>query len=349
MRKFIVFIITAMLLSSCSNEVEVAENNTEIVSLKSQYEFVIPYKSQKSYTYFTKSLNKNELDEISLSLMSISKNYFETDDYFFMEDQYFNVENQKNLIDLVNPKVEETINGLKLIPRYLIGVQIQNYTLSSNGDDLDGIAVGLVLDRKQVYKKDKNSSTVRTTIDETELINNMKLKIPTIIEYLRSIPEFSSVKMVVGFYVVDNSNILIPGSYKQFGYVSENSNRIALLNPYDKMVALLPSSKAARYNSEFNQKFIDFVDNTKSQYNQNVGIVGRLSYSDSRIDKLSITVMSNSNKKTFLLSLTQTVYNEVLKSFNEGYDVEVVISTYDKVEATIVKSRKGEFIVTTYE
>lgn len=341
-------LIAVVVLASCSNDAEIAENDTEIVSLSSQYEFVTPYRPQKSYTYFSKSLDKYEIDEINLSLLAISQNYFDTDDYFFMEDQYFDVENQKNLIDLVNPKVEQDVNGLSIIPKFLIGVQVQNFTSDSQGENIDGISIGLILDKSQVYTN-SDDKTIRTTMSETELINNMKLKIPTIIEYIRSVPEFSEVKMVVGFYIIDQSNTMIPGSYKQFGFVSSNSNRIATLNEYSHYEALVPSTKAAAFNEEFNIKFTEFVDNTKSQYQQNVGIIGRISYNDSRISKLSITVTSNNNKKTFLLSLTQTVYNEVLKSFDDSYDVEVIINTYDRVEATIVKNSSSNFIVTTYE
>jgi|GEM_PF-5507247 len=351
MKKIIlVIVLLIMFLTSCSPVEEQVVVDNEIVSLSEQYEFVTPYKKQKSYTYYSISprLDKYEIDNINLSLMEISKEYFDTKEYYFMEDQYFSVESQKNLIDVVNPKVEERVNNYNIIPEYLIGVQVQNYTMQPNGEDLKGIAVGLVLNKNQVYTNSSNR-TIRTTIDETELINSMKMRIPTIIESLRSVPEFSEVEIVVGFYIIDSANSLVPGSYSQYGYVASNSNRIAALSNYVAYQALLPSAKAAKFDEDFNQKFIEFVDSTKSQYQHNVGIIGRMHYNDSRVKKLSITIKSSNNKKTFLLSLTQTVYNEILNRFDDGYDVEVVISSYDKVEATIVRESGSDFVVTTYE
>jgi protein involved in sex pheromone biosynthesis len=235
-----------------------------------------------------------------------------------------------------------------LIPEYLIGVQVQNYTLNSDGSELGGIAIGLVLDQNQEYINE-NGSTIRTTIEETELINSMKLKLPVIVEYFRSIPEFDDIEMVIGLYIVDNSNDLVPGSYIQYGHVGNNSNRVVSLSNYTIREALLPSSKAKAFDEEFHQKFIDFVDATKSSYEQNVGIIGRIRYTESKIEKVSISIKSSRNNKTFLLSLTQTVYNELINNFDDSYDVEVVISTYDKVEATITKSGNSNFVVTTYE
>ncbi|MGI6325011.1 MAG: CamS family sex pheromone protein [Bacilli bacterium] len=328
MKRNICLLFLLLLLTGCysKNTISEVEDNYN----RSFYKVYEPYKSQAKNNYATNRLfNRYDLREVEMGLMRISTNYFVPTKYYYQAGQYLT----KDVLDtlLSSSKLNKVDTELDYQPRYISYLHEQNY-LNINGE-LKGISIALILNPYQSYT-DVNNKVKQVIVSEDELITFGQVKARELLAYIRDELKLKDIEIVIGLYIQQSTNSMIPGSYVYETFTREQT--ITKFNKLDEQYYLLASSDLKTVDINTYDAVNQFKNKIQSLDNV-ISTIGRGLYINKQLQELSIDVSVNYMSIGEVNSLAQIIAQEILTLFNDHIIIEVTIRTDNKIEAIISK------------
>lgn len=349
MKKIVALLAIALVLSGCSDAKETVENQTAndvstTDSLDDSFYRVVNLNTNLSREdYYTAFGNTMDFQTIGRELQILSTDHFSTNDYYMSEGQYLKTDDMNQLLKrsedtskypyTLQAQRGTTIGGVAN-PIMVSTVHEQDY-YEKNGSEyvLKGLSLAIVLD-----PRDEKNERLDTSLDESLVVDFGREAISKLYKYLQSKKDLKDIPANICVYYATNTNESdINGRYILKSYCDGSVGNIETLDYKNYMFT---SKEATAADEDTASQFEIFKSNMKKAATEAVGVIGYGRYKNGQIQSMKINLKVNIKTYTELLYLISTAADELNTQFS-GFDIKVLVSSQDQLEALIVKD-KGE-------
>lgn len=331
MKKLLLIGLVGLLLTGCG-EANKIDRKIQIDFNNEYYQVASPFKPSVSGSYVVNNvLNNYDINDIENSYMMLSSNYFKTTNSLYQAGQYFSRSDLQELLSKDNLNKEETvrINGVEINPTYVSSIYEQNY-LTNNGN-LKGLTIGIVINPYQAYLGDfGNYDYEEVPIVTLEPIIIEKAK--SVIKYIRTKPELKEVRVVIGVYLQNRPNAMLPGGIKYVGITNDDS---ITLNKINYEYQYLNSNYVLTNDINTYNAFSNLEKQIK-KVKEATNVSAKGLYQNNKLQSIEITVHSGTFNSGELLYLSNTISNE-MENFDSQLTIQVVVKSNNSVLAFINK------------
>lgn len=374
MKKIILIAVGLILLTGCASRYD--SNNTDETTKNpsnkvvipeykisgDNYQSVLPFLPSKSRGLILSNLNsRTDLEAFEEGLMEISKEAFPTDSYYFREGQYLETETIKSWIARKYTAAQLTAKGLKekdnlglnpiddevgtvierneKAPEYLAHILEQDYLIKS-GDKVKtgGISIGLALNSVFYYKEMAGGDNRSVTTERERLIAEGKKIAEEVILRMRNDKDIPNVPITIALFEQQSIGSVLPGTFVTYANVGKGDRTISSWNELDKKNVLFPSADADKNYHGDQETFLNFKDTVEKYFPNFTGVIGLATYKDKVYQDLKITIPIQFYGKTEVVSFTQFVAGEVMRTFPNSVKVVVEITSTNGPEALIIRT-----------
>ncbi len=331
MKKLLVVIMVMLIITGCKKNEDIVQK-IEIEFDNDYYQVASPYKPSISGNYVVNNvLNNYDVNDIENSFMMLSSNYFKTTNSFYQAGQYLTHDELKELLsdNNLNNNEEIIINDIKIKPIYISSIHEQNY-LTPNGN-LKGVTIGLIVNPYQAYKTIYGSYNYEIVEMET-LEPLIYEKANDIVKYIRAKEELKEVKLLIGVYIQNRPNSMLPGGIKYFGLADKEEVKLTKVNLESQYL----NSKYVLNNDINLYNAFSNLEKQIKKVNDTINVSGKGLYYNDQIQNIEITVYSGIFSRGKLLYLCNVISDE-LAHFDNQVNIKVIIKSGNEKVAFIHK------------
>ncbi|OCS88849.1 CamS family sex pheromone protein [Caryophanon latum] len=363
MKKIVpIALASALLLSACApkqqEEEEVIQNKetveTTIIPSNqldvTYYKTLVPYKESAARGAVVSNIyTKYDVAESETSLMRLSQNVFDTDNYYFQEGQFISYDavyewlaplSQKEMG--LNPAVPEGMDPTtraKEAPKYLAHIVEQNYlTKTEEGKvALGGISIGLALNSIYYYQKEQYGEYYEEPIPDAKLLEEGKRMANEVVKRLRDMEGVGDVPIMVGLFKQLSRNSIVPGTYMATAVADSGNEQVGEWTTLNEQYVTFPMSSPGDYFRELNTSFRNFKQDIDEYFSNYTSVIGRAFYKDNEAKYLTIEVPVQFFSKAEIIGFTQYLTGVLYSEFPNDLTIEVDIHSINGAEALILK------------
>lgn len=292
------------------------------------------------------TLNLNSGINISLfekDLMRLSQSYFPTENYFVQEGQILEegvvntwlARQSENNLEGLNPR--EGSADAERIPRYLNSIlELDFYRTTDNGLQLDGISIGLALNKIDYYRGEQFGPWLSQEIADEVILQEGQKIANEVTRRLRGIEGLEDIPIMIGLYQQAPQDDLAGGVYIARGISRDGATAVEswdILNE-TRMIFPLQGQDSAEGNA-----FANFQSEVEAFFPNISGITGRAHYIDDSLENLTIEIMTQFYGEVEMVSYTQYLSQSATTYLPTNLDIEIIVESSAGVEAFLQKSR----------
>ncbi len=352
MKKFGILIISILLLSGCSTQInpKVDEQKKQFIvdNINNQnYKVIAPMKESEikgiTNDYATQSLS---LDEFETGLQAITKKYVDTNNHYYQPgniltrydamgllDRELNSDQMKDMDDTfinngINPILKKGDNPKNSIIYANTLIEQDYYTFDKKKNKMiDTSAIGIGINPKYTYVYKGEKHTINITDEQLMSYVNGRL-VNKITSFIHQIDGCENVNIVYGFFK-QSSNDVIPGVYYASGYVKGTENKISNVKELDNKYVVYPSDDANDVDKDLN-KVIKELSKQIYEYFPTVSGTSAIGfYQENKLERLTINVSTNMYSQVEIESFCNFIEQRLKTNINLPYDVVVSRSNGD--------------------
>ncbi|WP_026908106.1 CamS family sex pheromone protein [Paucisalibacillus globulus] len=359
----IVLLSTLLLLTSCAPSMQ-KDDQDEVVQKEEEptgqpsivptyklseddYRVVLPYRTSAARGATTRQIeNRLDIDEVEQGLIRHSKEFFDPNKFYFEEGQYLEQSKVYEWIDELNPVVKEGSKKeeYEKNPRVLSHILEQNF-IKRNEDntvELVGVSIGLALKSQYRFQTEIGGPYYYEQIPKGEMLEKGREVAQVVLEKLRQIEGLQNVPIMFAIYREEAQGAAVPGNFVAKTYVQEGDMSIDEWEGVEEDYILFPSNEAedkyfddAQIVNTFGVEIAEFFPNY-------VGYIGEGFYVNEQLQKLTIEVPIEFNGKAEIIGFAQYTYGLVKDRFPNDYDIEIQISSSQRLEGYIYREAGKE-------
>lgn len=319
--KIIKIVLLILFVSGCNNQ----EDSKVPLNIIDNNYIVSPFSAAVDEGIINNNVDSNyDLYEIEAGLLRHSKKYFSPLDYYYESGKILTRDYLKELIEKLNE--DEAIK--------VDYIYEQNF--KNKEDDLKGMSLGIIVNLNDVE------------ITEEDFEEKVKIKIGIINKFLENIDEAKKIKKVIGIYLEEKEETLIPGNYRY--KILIDNNRIGKLINIDEKYYLFPTALSKERDLNTYNFFKKIETEFQEKSNSPFSVVGRGFYLDGKCQSLFINVDLFLANNTDVLSTAQFLQKTINENTNYSLDFElnILVKNNDKVRYFIIKEKNKQAAITTF-
>src|SRR5690625_2041841 len=311
---------------------------------------IIPYSPSAARGVITNQVgNRLDIDELEEGLMRHSKDVFNPEEYLFQEGQNLTNSMVFDLIDGLNPDIdtegldpEEARELHEDNPRYLSHILEQNFLQRRDDDsvELAGISIGIAM--KSLYRFSVEGNDYQEGISESEMLAQGEQIAQDILNSIREIEGLENIPVMMAIYREADQASPIPGNFVTKTIVDGGSDSIGEWESIGEEYVLFPSDEGREKYFDDHEIVSSFGEEIAQFFPNYVGIIGEGFYIDEELQRLSIEVPLEFYGKAEVIGFTQFAYGLVQDMFANYFELEVKITSSDRVESIIYRPPDAE-------
>lgn len=335
-KKIVVLLLSLLLITGCTSQEKKEKVLTNLEFDDAYYQVYEPYKKGVGNNYVVNNaLNNYDLSEVENSLMNISTDYFPISNSFYQEGQFLS---EKELTDLLSRKKLNNIAVMKvgnkvIEPYYISYIHEQDY-LASNGQ-VKGVSVALVLNPYQKYTNDYGTYKYQE-VNRNTLIEYGKEQAKEVVSYLYQKEKLKGKRIVVGLYIQNNPDEVLPGSFK---FVGSTTNEELSFEEVSYQYQYLDSDYAISHDVDAYNTFSNLKKKITNEFS-NIYTSAKGLYVSDRLNNLEITINTSYLNKSELMVLDQIISREI-SNFNSSILVKVYIKENNELTSLVIKKKNS--------
>lgn len=360
-KRSIILLSALFLLASCGSNVkeddtiqsddeEVEEQFSIIPSHQlsdDQYKIILPYRPSKARGAIINQIyNRLDIDEVEQGLRRHSTEVFDPEKYLFEEGQYLSTDFIYTLIDELNPMIKDRGDKKQHEenPRYFSHIVEQNYLTrnDNNSVTLSGISIGIALKSVYRFQTEIGGPYYYKDIPKNEMLQEGKKIAEQILAEIRDIEELSSVPILIALYREEHQSSPVPGNFVAKTFVKKDESTIGKWEDINEENVLFPSNEAKENHYEDYEKVKKFGDEVAQYFPNYVGVVGEGFYINNELVSLSLEVPITFYGKGEIIGFTQYAYGLVKEIFPDYFNLEVKVTSNEKLESLIFRNAGTE-------
>lgn len=326
--------------------------------------------------------NRLDINEVESGLRRLSTAVFDPEKYYFEEGQYLSeslvytwlgrkltkdqlekaVEDEiarikrdgrtvneesirKNLQAGLNPSIKNNKDEdeQRESPRYISHILEHNF-LEKKDDKVSLKGMSIAISLKSVYRfqTETGGPYLYEKIPEDEMLKQGKAAAEKIIERLRDMEELEDIPIMIALYQEQEQGSPISGNFIAQTTVGQGDDEIDDWEKIDEKNVLFPSEEAKSDHVEDYEVLQKFGLDIAEYFPNYVGYIGKGFYNKGNLQKLTIEIPIELYSAGEVIGFTQYVYGVVLKNFPDQYDIEITISSANRVESFIYREAGKE-------
>ena len=329
--------------------------------------------------------NNFDIEGLEQSLMRNSQRYFDPQDLYFQEGQHlsrnlvvqllgrqltpYQLENSPDSLNIgQNPpaptrnnngnvvrgdsEILIEVGGQQFPSEYIINLAFlieQNFvSIDGEGEQqLEGVSIGLALNPYQIMPDFVGATPIEVSrqMPEEEVIARGREIAGNILEILRATDELSSIPIMMGLYILQSRDAVIPGRMVEVGFASRNSTEIRTWEPVRENHFLLPDRQVLEYDTDLVSEYDHFITELRNGFSPHLSIVGNASFVDGQLRLLDITIHTQLYGLAENMSMHQLVGDLVGKMFSPRFNVRVTIRNNREIYGVISRQPNDEVFV----
>ncbi|MFI3284394.1 MAG: CamS family sex pheromone protein [Erysipelotrichaceae bacterium] len=351
-KKIMLVLLCLMLFVGCSSD---ESNIITVESIDSysdeNYDVILPFNIETSRYWFSNVWSKLDAIEVPKTLQEYSIQYFPVEDNYLQsgtllsydEIQMLQRRESSNYPYGLNPSEGDfKINDSQTVqnPYIVGGVYELNFMDKENPDQLNGIAVAILMDNEVTAQVDGVSGTY--TIADDYLLafgTTISYKLEN---YLRSKVEVDSdLPIYIMLYDAASSTSYVAGTYFAEGLFTGRSGQ---LNTINEEWLLAPSDSLTAKDGIIANKFQTVKSLVNEFMPENVSMIGEVKFVDDYAVylKISITIQAKNYTEMYALAL---YLKDLLTTFDdEQMEIVVEIDQMDETVFVLEKSANESII-----
>ncbi|MDF2557735.1 MAG: hypothetical protein K0R71_1563 [Bacillales bacterium] len=374
MKKIVLIAVSLLLLTGCASRFDsnktdesTPNSNNKVIIPEykisgDNYQSVLPFLPSKSRGLVVNNLNsRTDLEAFEEGLMEVSKEAFPTDRYYFREGQFLETDTIKSWLARKYNAAQLTAKGLKekenlglnpiddevgtvterneKAPEYLAHILEQDYLIKSEDKvKPGGISIGLALNSVFYYKEVVGGDNRSVITEREKLLAEGKKIADEVIRRIRSDKDIPNVPITIALFEQQSIGSVLPGTFLAYANVNKGDHTISGWKDIDKKNVLLPSTEADKNYHGDQETFLNFKDAVEKYFPNFSGVIGLATYKNKVYDNLKINIPIQFYGKTEVISFTQFVAGEVMRTFPKSVKVEVEITSTNGSEALIIRT-----------
>ena len=362
MKKLTILLLCALLLlTSCApsfnKDEEVLQNDedspveTSIVPGNrldnNTYRMILPYRTSEARGIITNQIaNRVDIDEMEEGLRRHSTAVFDPGEYLFQEGRYLTSDTVLEWIGEFNPDREDDWDKEthENNPRIFSHILEQNY-LKLNEDksgQLAGISIGIGLKSVYRFQAPKNGDYFSYDIPMDEMLQKGYEVAENAVQRLREMEGLGDVPILIALYREEAQSSPVPGNYVAKTVVQGGSTAVGNWETIDEEYVLFPSNEASEKYVEDAELFNSFGNQIAEFFPNYVGAIGEGYYENGELQQLTIEIPIEFYGKAEVIGFTQYAHGLVQDTFKNHYDLEINITSSNKVESLIYRGAREE-------
>ena len=323
------------------------------------YKTILPFKPSEARGIITDQLaNRLDVDEIEEGLKRHSKQVYDPKDYYFEEGQYLTKDMVYEWLDRkekgnkgLNPEIKTSEkDGKKKVkiaeeenPRYLSHILEQDYLRKKKDDsvELAGVSIGLAMKSVYRYQTETGGPYYYKKISKKEMQAQGEQIAQKIVNRMRDVKELKNVPIFVMLYREEEQSSPVPGHFVSKAYVDKGEQKLGKWENLNEEYILFPSDRAKKNNFEDYETVKTFGEDVSHYFPNYVGIIGEGFYINKELQQLKIEIPIEFYGKSEVVGFTQYAYGLIKDKFPNHYDIEVQVTSNQKLESLITR-KKGE-------
>lgn len=246
----------------------------------------------------------------------------------------------------LNPPLEEkeaTEEEYRESPRYLSHILEQNFLeqKDDNTVELVGVSIGIAIKSEYSFEAE-GKGPYYETISEKEMLQQGKDIAQKVLERTRKIEGLENVPIMIALYQEETEASPVPGHFVAKTLVSAGDMMIGEWESTQEEYVLFPSDQAKKDHFDDYEMVKNFGQGIAEYFPNYVGYIGEGFYLNEELVKLSIEVPIEFYGGAEVVGFTQYTYGLVKNNFPNRYDIEVKISSTDKLESFIYRAAGEE-------
>lgn len=362
-KKGLLILLVLALLTACNMGPSEEEENPEdtpsksvLEAQKDDYAILLPFENSPLRQDYANNFREVDMMELGGRLQEKTKEYFNPKKYYISEGS---VINRDRYYQLLAYQSDRNPNGLNLKPfeikdqgetikdpKFVSDIFEVNFHQSEDREQIDGIALALVLKRVQVL--DHEIGSTHKLSDDTlyEVGRTLGLRLYS---YLTSLEGLADIPIYIGLYVQESDVDQLPGKYLPGHFIGHaffktrsdqftRDEETWLYINSNEAREIVPN--AANNFARLERNLAEFIADEK------VGMVGKVFLEEKNLRRIQIEVITGSKTYLEMYGLAQFLATE-MASFDEyNVPVQVDLRIHQRTRFVIHKDpgKKAEII-----
>ncbi|GAB3804637.1 CamS family sex pheromone protein [Virgibacillus kimchii] len=299
--------------------------------------------SSMVYDWLGRSLTEEELErEVEREIARL-----EEEEMTVNEDQI-----RENLQQGLNPAIEDTedmdvddaIERHEESPRYLSHILEQNFLQRTDGDsvELAGMSIGIAMKSVYRYQLETGGTYYYEDISESEMLEQGEEIAQEILNRVREIEGLENVPVMLAIYREAEQSSPVPGNFVAKTTVDGGVNSIGDWDSISDEYILFPSDEGRENYFDDHEVISSFGEEIAQFFPNYVGIIGEGFYIDEELQRLSIEIPLEFYGKAEVVGFTQFAYGQVQDMFANYFELEIRVTSSNKVESLIYRPANAE-------
>lgn len=279
------------------------------------------------------------LKSFEAGLTQLSKNQFPTNSYIFQEGQLLSSATVEKWLDRksksnpsgLNPVDNGQTDANKRNPIYVQQIEEQDYMKQKNGKlTLSGITIGIGMNSKDYYEKEKYGATFTTTISKEKMIQEGQAAAAKVLSRLRNTEGVSdNVPIMIGMYQQASNDSLVGGSFYAYT-VSKSGNSISSWKDVNVKSYVFPSTSTSSVpNDNDETSFESFKKQIQNFFPNLAGVTAQGQYEDKSLKGLHVNITTQFYSETEITSFTQFIAQAAKTYLPSGIPIDITVKGSD--------------------
>ncbi len=346
MRKVIIVLLSVFLLTACQGAKEQVQeqtgNNTASMNSfdDSYYKIIETDGSQLREDFYLSYGASNDFQTVGRGLQILSSDYFSVSGHYMSEGQYLTLDLMNQMLSrkseyCIQPPAGTTIENV-VDPTMVQTIQEQDYYVrNGNSYTLKGVSFALVIE-----PRDKANRALTTSMSKSSIESYGKEVISKFYNVIQKAEEFEKIKdlpiLICVYRATDKVSSTTDGNFILKSYCQGSVGEIIKVN---HEVVLFTSSRAEEIDKTTYADFNVIKASLKDAAIEAAGLVGEARYVDGEIQSMLIQAHLNVKTSTELMFLTSWIADGIDSKFTYDFDVKVLVSSQDELQAIIIKEK----------
>lgn len=311
------------------------------------YRMITPYRVSEARGLITNQLaNRVDIDEMEEGLRRHSTEVFNPKKLYFQEGRYLTTDTVLEWIDELNPNRKDDWDKEthEKNPRIFSHILEQNYLkrTDDNSVQLAGISIGIALKSVYRFEAPKNGDAYSYDIPMNKMLEKGYEVAENVVQSLRKTEGLEKIPIFIALYKEESGSSPVPGNYIQKTVVKGGSTKVENWEKIDEEYVLFPSNEASKKYLKDAEIFNSFGSQIAEFFPNYVGAIGEGYYVNGELQQMTVEIPIEFYGKAEVIGFTQYAYDLVQKTFDSYYDLEINITSRDKVESLLYREAKEE-------
>ncbi|APC47180.1 CamS family sex pheromone protein [Virgibacillus halodenitrificans] len=294
------------------------------------------------YDWLSRDLTKKQFDEALEAAIDKRKK-----DKQPVSDQWL-ANTKEELRRGLNPPIKDMTDEMKTkekkelqinSPKYVTHVLEQNFLKKKEDKSVEvaGMSIGIAMKSVYRYQTETGGAYYYRDIPKKEMLEKGNEVAQTILERIRGMEGAKNIPIMIAIYREEDQSSPVPGNFVAKTVVDAGKEKIGDWESIKEENILFPSDEGKKKYFDDHEIVTSFGNEIASYFPNYVGVIGKGFYINEELQKLTLEIPIEFYGKGEVIGFTQFAYGLVKEMFSDYYDLEVKVTSSDRMESVIYR------------